>query len=87
MRGHRLIQAIAWVNRVFRDTPGGLVVDYLVLDLCTCSGFESLQSYVQLDVPAFNLQTLAAQLQVAEETQKRTICYDSYIILSTILMV
>jgi type I restriction enzyme R subunit len=31
MRGHALMQAIARVNRVFRDKPGGLVVDYLGL--------------------------------------------------------
>jgi type I restriction enzyme R subunit len=29
MRGHTLMQAIARVNRVFKDKPGGLVVDYL----------------------------------------------------------
>jgi type I restriction enzyme R subunit len=29
MRGHGLIQAIARVNRVFKDKPGGLVVDYI----------------------------------------------------------
>ena len=29
MKGHGLMQAIARVNRVFRDKPGGLVVDYL----------------------------------------------------------
>ena len=29
MSGHNLMQAIARVNRVFRDKPGGLVVDYL----------------------------------------------------------
>jgi type I restriction enzyme, R subunit len=29
MRGHGLMQAIARVNRVFKDKPGGLVVDYL----------------------------------------------------------
>lgn len=29
MRGHTLMQAIARVNRVFRDKQGGLVVDYL----------------------------------------------------------
>ena len=29
MRGHNLMQAIARVNRVFKDKPGGLVVDYL----------------------------------------------------------
>ena len=31
MSGHNLMQAIARVNRVFRDKPGGLVVDYLGL--------------------------------------------------------
>ena len=31
MRGHGLMQAIARVNRVFQDKPGGLVVDYLGL--------------------------------------------------------
>ena len=31
MRGHALMQAIARVNRVFKDKPGGLVVDYLGL--------------------------------------------------------
>ncbi|HVA65799.1 MAG TPA: type I restriction endonuclease subunit R [Elusimicrobiota bacterium] len=29
MRGHGLMQAIARVNRVFKNKPGGLVVDYL----------------------------------------------------------
>ncbi len=31
MQGHGLMQAIARVNRVYRDKPGGLVVDYLGL--------------------------------------------------------
>ena len=31
MRGHGLMQAVARVNRVFKDKPGGLVVDYLGL--------------------------------------------------------
>ncbi|MFQ5793876.1 MAG: type I restriction enzyme endonuclease domain-containing protein, partial [Candidatus Bipolaricaulia bacterium] len=29
MRGHGLMQAIARVNRVFKDKPGGLIVDYI----------------------------------------------------------
>ena len=40
MRGHGLMQAIARVNRVFKDKPGGLVVDYLglahELKRCAC---------------------------------------------------
>ncbi len=31
MRGHSLMQAIARVNRVYRDKPGGLIVDYIGL--------------------------------------------------------
>ncbi len=29
MKGHNLMQAIARVNRIFKDKPGGLIVDYL----------------------------------------------------------
>jgi type I restriction enzyme, R subunit len=29
MRGHNLMQAIARINRVYKDKPGGLIVDYL----------------------------------------------------------
>jgi len=31
MQGHGLVQVIARVNRVFKDKPGGLIVDYLGL--------------------------------------------------------
>ena len=43
MRGHNLMQAIARVNRVFKDKPGGLVVDYLgiVTDLKKALSFYS----------------------------------------------
>lgn len=46
MNGHNLIQAISRVNRVYRDKPGGLVVDYI--------GFaqnlkEALQEYSPRD--------------------------------------
>ncbi len=43
MRGHGLMQAIARVNRVFRDKPGGLVVDYIGL---ANSLKQALASYV-----------------------------------------
>lgn len=33
MRSHNLIQAISRVNRVFKDKPGGLVVDYIGIGL------------------------------------------------------
>jgi type I restriction enzyme R subunit len=53
MRGHGLMQAIARVNRVFREKPGGLIVDYLGLadqlrdavGTYTASGGTGLPSY------------------------------------------
>ena len=43
MKGHNLMQAIARVNRVYKDKPGGLVVDYLGIaaDLKTALSFYS----------------------------------------------
>ncbi len=46
MRGHGLMQAIARVNRVFRDKPGGLVVDYLGL---AAELKKALAEYTQQD--------------------------------------
>lgn len=46
MKGHSLMQAIARVNRVFKDKPGGLVVDYLgIADQLK----EALNNYTQSD--------------------------------------
>ncbi len=44
MRGHGLMQAIARVNRVFRDKPGGLVVDYIGL---AAELKKALQNYTE----------------------------------------
>lgn len=46
MRGHNLMQAIARVNRVFRDKPGGLVVDYIGI---AESLKEALKQYTESD--------------------------------------
>ncbi|MBA2759469.1 MAG: DUF3387 domain-containing protein, partial [Chloroflexia bacterium] len=46
MRGHGLMQAIARVNRVFRDKPGGLVVDYLGI---ANNLKEALRTYIRDD--------------------------------------
>jgi len=59
MAGHNLMQAIARVNRVFKDKPGGLVVDYLgiadalrnALRTYTASGGKG-QATVDLDQAA-----------------------------------
>ncbi|MEO6326449.1 MAG: type I restriction endonuclease subunit R [Thermoanaerobaculia bacterium] len=60
MRGHGLMQAIARVNRVFKDKPGGLVVDYLgladelkkALATYTESGGEGKPSFDQAEAVA-----------------------------------
>ena len=42
MRGHGLMQAIARVNRVYADKPGGLIVDYIGLALPSKTGTAEL---------------------------------------------
>ncbi|RDV38730.1 HsdR family type I site-specific deoxyribonuclease [Bradymonadaceae bacterium TMQ3] len=44
MKGHTLMQAVARVNRVFRDKPGGLVVDYIGI---ANSLREALRTYTE----------------------------------------
>lgn len=44
MNGHNLMQAIARVNRVFRDKPGGLIVDYVPV---TGNLREALKTYTE----------------------------------------
>lgn len=44
MQGHGLMQAIARVNRVFKDKPGGLIVDYLGIG---DSLKQALQAYTE----------------------------------------
>jgi len=64
MRGHGLMQAIARVNRVFRDKPGGLVVDYLgladelrqALAAYTASGGTGKTAIDQAEAVAFMLE-------------------------------
>ena len=46
MKGHNLMQAIARVNRVFKDKPGGLIVDYVGI---AESLKESLKEYTESD--------------------------------------
>lgn len=60
MKGHNLMQAIARINRVYRDKPGGLVVDYLgvaaalreALETYTVSGGEGRPTLDQAEAVA-----------------------------------
>jgi type I restriction enzyme R subunit len=63
MRGHGLMQAIARVNRVFRDKPGGLIVDYLGL---TDQLQQALNDYTQsggVGEPTANQQAAIEAMQ------------------------
>jgi type I restriction enzyme R subunit len=62
MRGHGLMQAIARVNRVFKDKPGGLVVDYIGIGQ---NLKKALQNYTATDRSKTGVDTeeLVATLQ------------------------
>ncbi|OMD35120.1 MULTISPECIES: type I restriction endonuclease subunit R [Paenibacillus] len=54
MKGHNLMQAIARVNRVFRDKPGGLIVDYIgIADMLK----SALQRYTENDRKTAGIDT------------------------------
>ncbi|MFA6425534.1 MAG: type I restriction endonuclease subunit R [Phycisphaerae bacterium] len=64
MRGHNLMQSIARVNRIFRDKPGGLIVDYIgiasdlktALATYTQSGGKGSPTLMQEDAVALMLE-------------------------------
>ncbi|MCA4158016.1 type I restriction endonuclease subunit R [Priestia megaterium] len=57
MKGHNLMQAIARVNRVFKDKPGGLVVDYIgIADNLK----QALKQYTDSDRNTAGVDTAAA---------------------------
>ena len=64
MKGHGLFQAITRVNRVFKDKPGGLVVDYLgladdlkkAIDNYTASGGKGKAAFDKSDAIAVMLE-------------------------------
>ena len=56
MKGHNLMQAIARVNRVFKDKPGGLIVDYVGI---AESLKEALKEYTESD----QVQTAMIQIK------------------------
>lgn len=57
MKGHNLMQAIARVNRVFRDKPGGLIVDYIGI---ADSLKEALKQYTDSDRGNTGIDTAVA---------------------------
>ncbi|GAB4505600.1 MAG: type I restriction endonuclease subunit R [Anaerolineales bacterium] len=67
MRGHTLMQAIARVNRVFRDKPGGLVVDYIGLGYDLKRALETYTQSGGLGKTAIDQAEAVALLQGAHE--------------------
>lgn len=57
MKGHNLMQAIARVNRVFKDKPGGLIVDYIGI---AESLKEALHQYTESDKQTAGVDTNVA---------------------------
>lgn len=57
MKGHNLMQAIARVNRVFKDKEGGLIVDYIGI---ADSLKEALQEYTPSDQEQAGVDVAAA---------------------------
>lgn len=79
MRGHGLMQAIARVNRVFKDKPGGLIVDYLgiaddlkhALSEYTESGGKGKPTLDQEEAVAFMLEKYEIVLGLFEKFNYR----------------
>ncbi|MFZ5699554.1 MAG: type I restriction endonuclease subunit R [Pseudomonadota bacterium] len=72
MQGHGLMQAIARVNRVFRDKPAGLIVDYIGIA-------QSLKSALQQYSPGDRQQTGVDESQaIAVMKEKYEVVRDMY---------
>lgn len=69
MQGHGLMQAIARVNRVYKDKPGGLIVDYLGLAYHLQ---KALAAYTESGHPAET--AIDQSVAVGEMIQRYEIC-------------
>jgi type I restriction enzyme R subunit len=72
MMGHNLMQAIARVNRVFKDKEGGLVVDYIGIAGALKQAMNDytkrdLKNYGEMDIAKTALPRFAEKLQVCAE--------------------
>ncbi len=93
MQGHNLMQAIARVNRVYRDKPGGLIVDYLgiaadlkqALSFYSDSGGKGDPALVQEQAVSLLLEKLevvrqmfAAEFDNSSRIVKSGLVYEEY---------
>ncbi|MBS3965538.1 MAG: type I restriction endonuclease subunit R [Methylomonas sp.] len=66
MQGHGLMQAIARVNRVFRDKPAGLIVDYIGIALSLKSALQQYSKNDQENTGVDEAQAIAVMLEKYE---------------------
>ncbi|MDT4811639.1 hsdR: type I site-specific deoxyribonuclease, HsdR family [compost metagenome] len=66
MRGHGLMQAIARVNRVFRDKPAGLIVDYIGIAQNLKSALQQYSQNDQENTGVDEAQAIAVMMEKYE---------------------
>ena len=66
MRGHGLMQAIARVNRVFRDKPAGLIVDYIGIAQNLKSALQQYSSSDQENTGVDEAQAISVMMEKYE---------------------
>ncbi len=74
MSGHNLMQAIARVNRVFRDKEGGLVVDYVGI---ASALKQAMNDYTTRDKKNYN-DTDIAKVAYPKFLEKLSVCRDKF---------
>ena len=74
MSGHNLMQAIARVNRVFRDKEGGLVVDYVGI---ASALKQAMNDYTSRDKKNYG-DTDVAKVAYPKFLEKLSICRDKF---------
>ncbi len=76
IRSHNLIQAVSRVNRVFKDKPEGLIVDYLGLTFLIQDAIKQYARDAEEDEPAIRQEDTLAALEHALERVRD--CFEGY---------
>lgn len=74
MSGHNLMQAIARVNRVFRDKEGGLIVDYVGIATALK---QAMNDYTSRDQKNYG-DTNVAKVAYPKFLEKLSVCHDKF---------
>ncbi len=76
MQGHGLMQAIARVNRVFRDKPAGLIVDYIGIAQSLKSALQQYSKNDQENTGVDEAQAIAVMMEKYEVVRDMYHGYD-----------